>query len=110
VLVLGVAYKKNVADVRESPALEIIEMLQQAGARVDYHDPHVPHLHKMRRHQLALKSVPLDDGLARYDAAVVVTDHADVDYGRVAQAVPLVLDTRNVYGKIPHPPGRVVKA
>jgi UDP-N-acetyl-D-glucosamine dehydrogenase len=110
VLVLGVAYKKNVADVRESPALEIIEMLQQAGARVDYHDPHVPHLHKMRRHQLALKSVPLDDGLARYDAAVVVTDHSDVDYGRVAQAVPLVLDTRNVYGKVPHPPGRVVKA
>jgi len=110
VLILGVAYKKNVADVRESPALEIIEMLHQAGARVDYHDPHVPHLHKMRRHQLALKSVPLDESLSRYDAAVVVTDHAGVDYAGVAQTVPLVLDTRNVYGRVEHPRGRVVKA
>jgi len=110
ILILGVAYKKNVADVRESPALEIIEMLQDAGALVDYHDPHVPQLHKMRRHQLVLRSVPLDENLSRYQAAVVVTDHAGVDYGRVAQTVPLVLDTRNVYGKVPHPPGRVVKA
>jgi hypothetical protein len=110
ILILGVAYKKNVADVRESPALEIIEMLQDAGALVDYHDPHVPQLHKMRRHQLVLRSVPLDENLSRYQAAVVVTDHAGVDYGRVAQMVPLVLDTRNVYGKVPHPPGRVVKA
>jgi UDP-N-acetyl-D-glucosamine dehydrogenase len=110
ILILGVAYKKNVADVRESPALEIIEMLQDAGALVDYHDPHVPQLHKMRRHQLVLRSVPLDENLSRYQAAVVVTDHAGVDYGRVAQTVPLVLDTRNVYGMVPHPPGRVVKA
>jgi UDP-N-acetyl-D-glucosamine dehydrogenase len=110
VLILGVAYKRDVADVRESPALEIIEMLQQAGARVDYHDPHVPHLHKMRRHQLALKSVPLDEDLSRYDAAVVVTDHTGVDYAGVARTVPLVLDTRNVYGRIEHPRGRVVKA
>ena len=110
ILILGVAYKKNVADVRESPALEIIEMLQEAGAHVDYHDPHVPQLHKMRRHQLGLRSVPLEEDLSRYDAAVVVTDHTGVDYVRVAQTVPLVLDTRNVYGKVPHPPGRVVKA
>ena len=110
ILILGVAYKKNVADVRESPALEIIEMLQDAGAHVDYHDPHVPQLHKMRRHQLGLRSVPLEEDLSRYDAAVVVTDHTGVDYARVAQTVPLVLDTRNVYGKVPHPPGRVVKA
>ncbi len=110
ILILGVAYKKNVADVRESPALEIIEMLQEAGAHVDYHDPHVPQLHKMRRHQLGLRSVPLEEDLSRYDAAVVVTDHTGVDYARVAQTVPLVLDTRNVYGKVPHPPGRVVKA
>jgi UDP-N-acetyl-D-glucosamine dehydrogenase len=110
ILVLGVAYKKDVDDMRESPALEIIEMLQEAGAQVDYHDPHVPHLAKMRRHQLALNSVPLDDAMARYDAAVVVTDHSKVDYAAVVSAIPLVVDTRNVYGRIAHPPGRVVKA
>jgi UDP-N-acetyl-D-glucosamine dehydrogenase len=110
ILVLGVAYKRDVADMRESPALEIIEELQQAGAQVDYHDPHIPHLHKMRRHQLALNSVPLDGGLSRFDAAVVVTDHAKVDYAAVVSAIPLVVDTRNVYGRIPHPPGRVIKA
>jgi len=110
ILILGVAYKKDVADMRESPALEIIEELQQAGAEVDYHDPHIPQLHKMRRHQLALTSVPLDGGLSRFDAAVVVTDHSKVDYAAVVSAIPLVVDTRNVYGRVPHAPGRVVKA
>jgi len=110
VLVLGVAYKRNIEDMRESPAAEIIELLQQAGARADYHDPHVPHLPKMRRHQFELNSVPLDSGLSAYDAAVVVTDHAAVDYAAVGQAVPLVIDTRNVYGRLPRPRARVVKA
>ncbi|PYQ02952.1 MAG: nucleotide sugar dehydrogenase, partial [Acidobacteria bacterium] len=110
VLILGVAYKRDVDDMRESPAVEIIELLQQAGAEVDYHDPHVLHLPKMRRHQLELNSVPLDDGLSAYDAAVVVTDHAAVDYAAVGQAVPLVIDTRNVYGRLPRPRARVVKA
>jgi len=95
--------------VRESPALEIIEMLQEAGVRVDYHDPHVPLLPKGRRHQIELSSVPLD-GLAQYDAAMVVTDHSGVDYQAVAAAVPLIIDTRNVYSG--HAPGRarIVKA
>jgi len=110
VLILGVAYKKDVADVRESPAVEIIEMLQQAGARVDYHDPYIPHLPRMRDHQLALKSVPLDDGLSRYDAAVVVTDHSKIDYAAVVSAISLVVDTRNACGRVPHASGRVVKA
>jgi UDP-N-acetyl-D-glucosamine dehydrogenase len=110
ILVLGVAYKRDVDDMRESPAAEIIELLQQAGARVDYHDPHVPHLPKMRRYQLELNSVPLDAGLSAFDAAVVVTDHARVDYAAVGQAIPLVVDTRNVYGRGPRPRARVVKA
>jgi UDP-N-acetyl-D-glucosamine dehydrogenase len=110
ILVLGVAYKRDVDDMRESPAAEIIELLQQAGAQVDYHDPHVPHLPKMRRYQLELNSVPLDAGLSAYDAAVVVTDHARVDYAAVGQAIPLVVDTRNVYGRGPQPRARVVKA
>jgi UDP-N-acetyl-D-glucosamine dehydrogenase len=108
-LVLGVAYKKNVADVRESPALEIIEKLQADGAHVDYHDPHIPLLPRMRRHQIELSSVALDK-LAQYDAAVVVTDHAAVDYQAVAAAVPLIVDTRNVYGGRPTSRARIVKA
>jgi len=109
-LVLGVAYKKNVADVRESPALEIIEKLQADGAHVDYHDPHIPLLPKMRRHQIELSSVSLDSKLGQYDAAVVVTDHAAVDYQAVAAAVPLIVDTRNVYGGRPAARARIVKA
>jgi UDP-N-acetyl-D-glucosamine dehydrogenase len=109
VLVLGAAYKKNIADVRESPALEIIEKLQEAGARVDYHDPHIPLLPKGRRHQIELGSVALD-GLAQYDAAVVVTDHSGVDYEAVAAAVPLIIDTRNVYGGRAAGRARIVKA
>ncbi len=110
ILVLGVAYKRDIEDMRESPAVEIIELLQEAGARVDYHDPHVLHLPKMRRHQLELNSVPLDAGLSAYVAAVVVTDHAAVDYAAVGQVVPLIIDTRNVYGRLPRPRARVVKA
>jgi UDP-N-acetyl-D-glucosamine dehydrogenase len=110
VLVLGVAYKKNIADVRESPALEIIEMLQEAGVRVAYHDPHIPFLPKMRRHQIELSSVALDAGLAGYDAAVVVTDHSGVDYKAVAAAIPLVVDTRNVYAGQAPARARIVKA
>jgi UDP-N-acetyl-D-glucosamine dehydrogenase len=70
----------------------------------------VPHLPKMRRHQFELNSVPLDSGLSAYDAAVVVTDHSAVDYAAVGQAVPLIIDTRNVYGRPPLPRARVVKA
>ena len=109
VLILGVAYKKNVADVRESPALEIIEMLQQSGAKVDYHDPHIPSLPRMRRHQIGLSSVALDGG-SKYDAALVVTDHSGVDYEAVAAAVPLVVDTRNVYRGRGGSGARIVKA
>jgi UDP-N-acetyl-D-glucosamine dehydrogenase len=111
ILVLGVAYKKNISDMRESPAIEVIELLQQAGAQVDYHDPHVPHLPKMRRHQLALSSVPLDDArLSSYRAAVVVTDHDEIDWEKVARKVPIVVDTRNVYRPGPERRARIVKA
>jgi UDP-N-acetyl-D-glucosamine dehydrogenase len=84
-------------------------MLQEAGARVDYHDPHIPFLPRMRRHQLELSSVPLD-GLAQYDAAVVVTDHAAVDYAKVAATIPLIVDTRNVYKSNTPARARIVKA
>jgi UDP-N-acetyl-D-glucosamine dehydrogenase len=111
VLVLGAAYKKNIADMRESPSLEIIEELQHAGVDVHYHDPHVAHLPKMRRYQFAMSSVALDPSeLETYDAAVVVTDHDAVDYELVARHVPIVVDTRNVYHLDPARRATIVKA
>jgi UDP-N-acetyl-D-glucosamine dehydrogenase len=96
VLVVGVAYKKNVDDTRESPALEILERLLARGAVVTYHDPHVPRLPKTRRHAIVADSVELTDAaIAGTDAVVIVTDHDAVDWARIARHAPLVVDTRN---------------
>jgi UDP-N-acetyl-D-glucosamine dehydrogenase len=106
VLVLGVAYKKNVDDIRESPALSIMDALDEAGARVEYHDPYFPFLPATRRHpSLAGKaSVPLEGhNLARYDAAVIVTDHDNVDYATLLRYSRLIVDTRNVLAKLAGP-------
>ncbi len=98
VLVLGVAYKRDIDDMRESPALKILSLLDRAGARAAYHDPHVPRLPRTREYAFDLASVPLTArSLAGFDAAVVVTDHAAVDYALVARRLPLVVDTRNVF-------------
>ncbi len=100
ILILGVAYKRNVDDVRESPSLEIIELLKAKGAEVLYHDPHVPRLHKMRHHDLNLASVELDEKvLSRCDAVVIVTDHETVDYPLVFSRASLLIDTRNIAGR-----------
>ncbi len=100
ILIVGVAYKKNVDDIRESPALDIIELLLSKGAEVTYHDPHVPKLHKMRRHDLALSSVPLTKmTISDRDAAVIVTDHDAVDYPLLFAHSRLVLDSRCVAKK-----------
>lgn len=102
ILVLGVAYKRDIDDVRESPALDIIRLLAERGAQVTYHDPHVP---SFREDGHVLASVPLTaDALRATDAVVVVTDHKAVDYGLVADEASLVIDARNVFGRIP--PGR----
>jgi UDP-N-acetyl-D-glucosamine dehydrogenase len=93
VLLLGVAYKRNVGDVRESPALDVQKLLADLGAEVTYHDPHVPEL---RVEGLAADSVPLTpERLAGADCVVIVTDHAAVDYEAVLQAASLVVDCRN---------------
>ena len=92
-LVLGVAYKKNIDDIRESPALDVIRLLRRHGAIVEYHDPHVP---KLKDDDLELKSVPLTpDVLSGADCVLIVTDHSDVDYVLVARHARLVVDTRN---------------
>ena len=97
VLILGVAYKKNVDDMRESPSLELIESLLEKGADVDYHDPHVPSMPKMRNHELAMQSIDLNQmTLDSYDCVVIATDHDDVDYDLVASS-KLIVDPRGVY-------------
>ena len=96
VCVLGLAYKADVDDVRESPALVIIEELAARGARVDYSDPHVAATHRMRRHDVRLKSVDLTPAsVAGYDALVLVTGHAAFEYAMIAAHAKLVVDTRN---------------
>jgi len=89
--VLGVAYKRDIDDMRESPALDVIELLQQKGAKVSYHDPYCPTV-KIGEHEM--KSVPFDK-LDGYDAVVVITDHSSVDYKQVAAKAKVVVDTRN---------------
>jgi UDP-N-acetyl-D-glucosamine dehydrogenase len=98
ILMLGVAYKKNVDDMRESPALELMEILGEKGARVDYSDPHVPALPKTRRHHFAFASVALDaETVAGYDAVLLATDHDAFDYDLVRKSARLIVDTRGVY-------------
>ncbi len=98
VLVLGVAYKKDIDDVRESPALDLIRLLRQRGAVVRYHDPHVATL---KDDDIDLRSTPLTaDGLASADCVVIVTDHSTIDYPLVARHARLVVDTRNALGRL----------
>ena len=102
ILILGVAYKRDINDVRESPALGIIEQLMHKGAEVSYHDPFVPEMNVDGRGSLA--SVPLSDAaLSSCDCAVIVTDHSDLDYSRVVRLAPLVVDTRNATRKLGTP-------
>ena len=94
VLVLGVAYKKDIDDLRESPSLTIIELLQKDGAVVSYHDPYFPMIGKGRKYDLQMKRSELSN-LGQYDCVVIVTDHSDYDYRQIVQEAQLVVDTRN---------------
>lgn len=113
VLLLGVAYKKNVDDVRESPAFALIELLEAAGAIVDFHDPFVPEMPRTREHFALAGRRSMDiapDRLAAYDCALICTDHEDVDYETVAVNCRLIVDTRNVMKTIDAAKGKTVKA
>jgi UDP-N-acetyl-D-glucosamine dehydrogenase len=101
-LVMGVAYKKDVDDLRESPTLKIMEILDKRGAEFDYNDPYFPQLHKMRHYDYShMKSVPLSpESLAKYDAVVIATDHSAYDYGAVVESAKLVVDTRNATRRV----------
>ena len=100
VMILGLAYKKDVADPRESPAFEILWQLQEMGSTISYHDPHIPVAPAMRSWEALepLRSEPLTAAiLEQQDAVVVVTDHSDVDYSLVLEHAPLIVDTRGVF-------------
>jgi len=102
VLVLGVAYKKDIDDLRESPALTIIELLQKEGAVVSYHDPYFPFIGKGRKYDLQMKRSELEK-LGEYDCIVIITDHSDYDYRLIVSEAQLVVDTRNATKGIDSP-------
>jgi UDP-N-acetyl-D-glucosamine dehydrogenase len=102
VLVLGVAYKKDIDDLRESPSLTIIELLQKDGAQVSYNDPYFPSIGKGRKYDLQMKCTELKD-LGQYDCVLIVTDHSDYDYKRIVQEAQVVVDTRNATRGIQSP-------
>lgn len=98
ILVIGLAYKKNIEDMRESPALKLIELIEARGASAAYHDPHIPEIRPSRKHGglTARASVALSpQAIAAFDAVLIATDHDDVDYAMIVRAAKLVVDTRN---------------
>ena len=111
VLILGLAYKPDVDDVRESPSFELIEKLEHLGAEVDYHDPHVPATHKMRHHDLQMKSIELSPGaLKEYDCVLIATHHAAYDWQMIADHARLIVDTRNATRNVKGTRGHIVQA
>ena len=113
VLVLGLAYKKNINDMRESPALKLIELIEERGGRADYHDPHIPVITRTRDHAALAgrQSVEFDaEYLAGLDAVLVATDHDGVDYELIGRQARLIIDTRNVFARMGLMSGKVQKA
>jgi len=109
-LILGVAYKKDVDDLRESPSLKIMQLLQQRGAHLEYNDPYFPQMHKMRHYNFEnMKSVPISkDMLAKYDAALIATDHSSYDYHAIVDGSKLVVDTRNATRRVTRNRDRII--
>jgi len=111
ILVLGIAYKKDTDDTRESPALEIIKQLHAKEAKVLYNDPFIPKIPKVRKHNLDMKSIPLSAKVLKsVDAVMIITDHSAYDYGWIGEHAPLVIDTRNAMRKVRKHRDRIVKA
>jgi UDP-N-acetyl-D-glucosamine dehydrogenase len=111
VCLLGIAYKKDVDDPRESPAFTLLELLQAKGAIVSYNDPHISSLPPMRHHHLRMESQPLSpEFLAEQDCVLIVTDHSTYDWDYIVENTSLVVDTRNATADCPTPRARIVKA
>jgi UDP-N-acetyl-D-glucosamine dehydrogenase len=112
ILMLGVAYKKDVDDVRESPALEIMELLEDKGAVLTYSDPYIPRLHKMRKHDFShMSSATLtEDLLKKHDAVLITTDHTGIDYQWLVTHATVVVDTRNATREVQSGREKIVRA
>src|SRR5438034_5845549 len=112
ILLLGVAYKKDVDDVRESPALEIMELLQERGAELSYSDPYIARLHKMRAHDFSnMSSISLSEELLRsQDLVLITTDHSSIDYQWVVDHASTIVDTRNATRRVTRGREKIVKA
>jgi UDP-N-acetyl-D-glucosamine dehydrogenase len=110
--ILGVAYKRDVDDPRESPSFELMELLAAQRAKLSYSDPHIPHLPKMRHYDVPeLSSSALTkEYLAEQDCVLIVTDHSAFDYGFIAEHSRLVVDTRNALGRLKTKRATIVKA
>lgn len=113
VLVVGLAYKKNVSDIRESPSLVLLELLERRGTQTDYHDPHVAEVPVTREHAnlAGRRSVDLTPEVIRsYDAVLLATDHDIIDYGMLHENARLIVDTRNAFGRRGYHSAKVLKA
>ncbi len=111
ILILGLAYKKDVDDIRESPSIELIEMLRTRGAKVDYNDPHVPRTPKQREHDLGMTSRKhTEKMLASYDCVLIATNHSAYDYDWIVKHARLVVDTRNATAHVKTHRKKIVKA
>jgi UDP-N-acetyl-D-glucosamine dehydrogenase len=113
ILMIGIAYKKNVEDIRESPAFKLIELLEERGAAVDFHDPYVRTIPSTRKHaKLAGRaSIPWDPKtIGNYDAVLIATDHDNIDYRALVEHASLVIDTRNACARAGMTSPKIVKA
>ena len=101
ILIIGVAYKKNVDDMRESPSLKIINLLIQEGAKVEYHDPLISQIPKTREYNYNLRSKPLKD-IGDFDCVLILTDHDSIDYTNIVKKSNLIIDTRGRFKNDPN--------
>ncbi len=111
ILILGVAYKRDIDDIRESPAMAIMKLLQDKGANIAYNDPHVPKLHPMRKYDFTMSSKPLTAALLRKaDLVMIITDHSQYDYQWIVNNASLIVDTRNATKGIRSSREKIIKA
>lgn len=111
VFLLGLAYKKDVDDLRESPSLKLIELLQEKGAEVIYNDPHIPTIPKVRKYSYNMDSTELtSESLSTVDCILLATDHSAYDYGFILEHADLIIDTRNAFSSLPGADDKVIQA
>jgi len=111
ILILGIAYKKDIDDMRESPALEVIKLLQERGVKIYYNDPYISQIPKLRKYKLKLKSSPLSKNLLKsMDAVIIITNHSSYDYKWIVEHARLIIDTRNATNNIKTNNHKILKA